>query len=643
MADTTTSFSVDIEETGADSAASSLEALKEKILGDSAALKEMTAALRNLKAGGAAGTEVFTDLKAKIDAQKQSIAGAQASFIQLGGSFGAAAGGAGKLTDALDQVDGDLGKIGDESAGGMDGLKDSTDGASASAGDLKGALSEIPGPLGRSTREAGKLLDAFGKLGAAGPYVAAAAVIAIITFAAIAATAAMLHFGISMADAARNAALVTAGVAASSKALSALPGMMAGIQASTGLASDEVNKLAESLAAGGVKAAAMPAALKAMATATAGGATPEFLAKLEAGLKSTGKVLPELQAQMKTFGDLAAEKMLSLDGQAATMKRNMSGTFGGLKIEGLLKAFSSLVALFDSSTASGRAMKTIFEGIFQPMVDGLTKLVPMIQTAFLYAVLYVLKAYNALKPYSGEIKLLAEILGGLLLAAILIVGASIFIAFLPIMIVVGAAVAVIYILIKAVELIGDAFDAIGDALGSAWDGLVGGAETALAWLQGLPAQVASIGGDIISGLVGTITAGVSSVVASVVNMGKAALGALRSIFDSHSPSKAFGRIGETAPQGVVGAVEDGTPDVAHATEKMGSAALAGADAGMGGGSSSKAAGGPSGGARGGVSFHIEKLEVNGVAGADDPSFGSKLAGALEVAVQMLGLQPEHAQ
>ena len=65
MADATATFGIDIEATGAESAAASLEDLAAKIQEDTGALREMTNALRTMQRGGMGASDAATELKEK--------------------------------------------------------------------------------------------------------------------------------------------------------------------------------------------------------------------------------------------------------------------------------------------------------------------------------------------------------------------------------------------------------------------------------------------------------------------------------------------------------------------------------------------------------------------------------------------------
>src|SRR5690606_20328193 len=72
-----------------------------------------------------------------------------------------------------------------------------------------------------------------------------------------------------------------------------------------------------------------------------------------------------------------ARQMLDLNVQSMKLRENFARIADGLKIEGLLKSLNMVTELFSQTTASGRAMRTIFRGIFQPMINSVEYLGPL--------------------------------------------------------------------------------------------------------------------------------------------------------------------------------------------------------------------------------------------------------------------------
>jgi len=483
-------------------------------------------------------------LTAAINRQRQAVLDAQKAYVQMGGSAQdavAAGGGAGRA----------LGVSASQAAGGTNELVD--------------ALAGVEGEIGGTVSRGQQLARVFQAMGAAAPaiaFVALAAAIAIVTVAIVAATVAATKWAITMADAARTQALNLASLAANHKALANIADIMPRVQAETGLASDQLNQLAERLAKAKVPANRMEDALKAMATATAGGASSEFLKKLEDGLKRTGKVPAELAEQMAKFEAIAKQKMLSLDSQGERLKQNVSGLFKDIKIDGFLSALNEVVKLFDSSTASGQALKFILETMFQPLIDAATRAIPRIVRGFLKLEIAVLKTYIAIQKLKEVLPKGDTGTGGMRVQV-------------------------------------DTFNAMAAAAKGAHAGVSGVKSSYNAMLAVVDAgnaklsgiSLGDIGANMMGSLADSITSGGSAVVSAISNVVDGAIAKAEAILEIASPSKRLRRMGRYAMQGL----GLGADDEAVAVEKSAEKAAGGLVSGTAKGSKGSAGrgGGPS--------------------------------------------------
>lgn len=453
--------------------------------------------------------------------------------------------------------------------------------------DMKGLSRDIdvlPGPIGQASKSFLKIGDDIkGVVEVLGPWGAAAAataaIVVALTVAIVAATVAILKWSIGLADAARNDALLTESAMANGKALGALADILPGIQERTGLASEQILKLASELDAAGVSAKALPGALKAIAIATAGGADAKFLAKLKAGLLATGKVPPQLAAQFAKFEAIARKKMLSLDAQSATFGRHLGDIFGGLKIDALLEGLAVLVALFDQNTVSGKALKWIFESMFQPLIDGMAKAVPYIERGFIVLLTWALKAYVAVKQFfstpGGEallttLKVVAVLIG--VVVGIVVAGLALLVA-IPLAIIaailaVSAAIwAVISTVVSAVEWVVDAVGGVGNALMivaaiAALPFTIIAAAVAAVFALLSSVDLGSMGTDMIMGLVNGITGAAGAVVGAITGAVGGAIDSAKALLGIHSPSTLLAKqIGMPMGQGVAVGVDKAAPDV----------------------------------------------------------------------------------
>jgi len=473
------------------------------------------------------------------------IAAAEAAIAKLAAKQGELAASAAAAKEALKgeaaAVDGLKGKATaaatsqDALKKGLANVKSATDTAkkaeAAAAGtgklqDIAQAFGKMGGPVGATGQEVLGLAGSFGKLGSAmgsaGPYVAVALAIVAIATAAIAATIAIAKWGVSMADANRTQSLLTAGIARSVKGGEELEKEYSKITAVLPVTNDELAGMAKGLADSGLRGKDLSNALERSAVAAA---------KLKFG--------PDFQ-----------KAMLGLDFQAKKLDSNLQDTFGGLKIEGLLGGIQTLIALFDSTEASGKAMKFLFESLFQPLIDGATEAIPKIERLFLYAIIWALKAWIALKPYKKEMEAIAKVLliGAAIIVGVLIVAiASLVVAIVAAIAIIGALGYALYKILEVLVLI--------------TVGLVKG-------LYIMVTTFATAGYDFVAGLIKGILSGATAIIDAMVGVVKGGYDAVSKFLKRGSPSKLMMEVGSDVAEGYTGGVEDGSADAQGAMEAM---------------------------------------------------------------------------
>ena len=418
---------------------------------------------------------------------------------------------------------------------GLANVKSATDSAkkaeAAAAGtgklqDIAQAFGKMGGPVGAAGQEVLGLAGSFGKLGSAmgsaGPYVAVALAIVAIATAAIAATIAIAKWGVAMADANRTQSLLTAGIARSVKGGQELEKEYSKITAVLPVTNDELATMAKGLADSGLRGKALSDALETAAVKAA---------KLKFG--------PDFQ-----------KAMLGLDFQTKKLQSNLQETFGGLKIEGLLGGIQTLIALFDSTEESGKAMKFLFESLFQPLIDGATEAIPKIERLFLYAVIWALKAYIALKPYGAQIAAVGK---AFLIGAAILVGVF--------------AVAIGVVIASVVALV-----AWFAALAYAWYRIERAIIEAIIWIGKFLYAISfgdkDVGHDMVMGLVNGILNAGSAIVDAMVGVVKNGYDAVSKFLKRGSPSKLMMEVGSDVAEGYTGGVEDGSSDAQGAMEAM---------------------------------------------------------------------------
>lgn len=418
------------------------------------------------------------------------------------------------------------------------------------------AFGKLGGPAGVAGQKVLGAASGFTKLrtamGAAGPYAAIAVAVIAIASAAVLASVGIASWAVSMTDANRTQSALAAGIARSTKGGADLEASIDKINRVVPLSTEELTGMAKGLADGGLRGAALTAALEHSAVAAA---------KLKFG--------PDFQKQL-----------LSLDFQAKRFGSNISAVFGDLKIEGLLSGLETLIALFDTTTSSGSALKFLFEAIFQPLINAAVAAVPKVERLFLYLEILALKAFIALKPYGFVFEFIGK--------AMLVVAG----------VIVGALVAAFVVLaaIMAVSV------AIWTGLAFAVYGLVSAiielVTNPVAALKGFVNFMTEIGTDMINGLVKGIKFGAGAVYDAMANVVNGAIDGAKKLLGIASPSAVFASIGDNTAAGFSKGVEGGAADAQGALEAMVAppeAAATGARAGAGGG----------------VTLNIAAINVNG--------------------------------
>jgi hypothetical protein len=430
-------------------------------------------------------------------------------------------------------------------------------------GTAKG-FKKLGGPLGKAGNMVedlsegwGKLSDSLGSTGAiaavgvAGLALLAAAVVAV-GVAAVAAAAKIAQWAISLADARREQELTIEGIQIADGALTNLSSTIDDVQRTTGQQTTRLLDLTQQLRKAGITADQLPAALEAISKADVG--NPQGTAELISGLKDGKKSYADLLAEGSKFTDVVSKKQLGLSSQWERFQRNISDIFGGANIEGFLTGLSRIVDLFDKNTASGQALKAIFETLFGPL-EGADDVFVMIERGFLLVEIAALKAGIQIKEMAKGIdtKALGEMWD--LLSPVVLDGMS-----AALSIYVAGWVLFIQALVWVTNVFTTAWNA-GKALGEVIAQLAKGDFSFIDKFK-------SIGSDIIDGLVQSILAGATKVASAVTSVATTAVDTAKNVLKSHSPSEVFYDIGASVPEGMAGGVDAGASDVKQSLESM---------------------------------------------------------------------------
>jgi hypothetical protein len=414
-----------------------------------------------------------------------------------------------------------------ETAAATEGMGASAGGGNIKLGELSESLGKLGGPAGAAGQKVASVGNAVSKLAAMGPagiFVAiAVATIAVVSGLAMA-TIGMLKFGLANADAARTSALLSQGIAGSVEGGLALDKTISGLGSKVPIAADELRNMAADLAKSGLKGDELSAALETAA----------------------------VKAAKLKFGPDFAKQMLSADYQSQKLKADVGKIFGGLKIEGFLTALQKGAALFDENSAAAKAIKVVFESMFQPLVDGMAGAVPKLIAGFLQFEIWALRSLIAVQRYQPVF----DVVGTVVMAWLTGIGQSFGLIYD------GAAFAL------------GGLVAIGEGGAAALGWLSAKALEVRAFLQGL--SLADVGMAMVQGLANGITGGGAAVLAAITGVAGSAIAAAKKSLGIKSPSKVFAEIGGYTSEGMAQGVDAGADAVQGSLEAMVAPPAAGA-------------------------------------------------------------------
>jgi hypothetical protein len=366
-----------------------------------------------------------------------------------------------------------------------------------------------------------------------------------------------------------------------------------------------------------VVAVALAAGIAAAGIAAAGAT----LAILKLGVTNgdtarTARLLAE-EAKGGAAGLAATAKLaLSLDNQSKKLKENIGKIFsvGAGPLERFLEGLGKMGALFEEGSVTANAIKVLFGSFFDPMLDGITKLIPRFVTMFIQFEILVMKAMIAIKPWGSTILDVAKVVGvlALVVGVGLAVAIGVVVAGIALMAVgIGIAIALVTAIIAAFVY----FAVVTYQAGAS---LIDGIGAAFEWLKGL--SLSEIGTQLIDGLVAGLMSAGPKVLSAITGIAKGAITAAKTALGIASPSKVFAEIGMHTAAGMEQGVDGGADAVQGSME-----AIVEPPAVSGGGGAPAASAGASGGIAGGAGGNVYNITINGASGDDD--FLSKLRDA----------------
>lgn len=464
---------------------------------------------------------------------------------------------------------------------------------------LGGAFGQVGGQVAGAIDDFGDLSEVFGEGGASAIVASGGISILVVALAALvvglaAGTIAVASWAVGLADSNRELDLTSQAFVAFNPQVAAVSSTIDELHSALGETTPALQSMAKSLVDAHVSAADLPEALKAAAIAAAAlgqGGANEFVARINAGTKSVHALAKETEASL---GGIAAQRVLGLTEQTAKLKDEISGLFGELDIDPVLKGFQTIVGLFDETTAAGQTMKFLFNSVFQPLIDDADKAATVVEGFVLGFLIGLTKLYIALKPV---VKAVSEFLGEHdpsltnILADVTSVGEELAPVFVALVVGFTAAAAIVGVLVGVSLALFAAFVALPAVvigavvgIGAAIFSAIGGA---IDYLESI--DLGTIGNALIQGLIAGITGAAGALISSITGVVSGGIDAAKAVLGIHSPSKVFEGIGDDTVAGFTGAVDDGTDDAQNSLTSLVSplAAQDTAAAPPSGGSSSK--------------------------------------------------------
>jgi hypothetical protein len=543
-ADERATFAFDLEGNISEQApadADALEQMREALRGDIEELRNMNQAMRNMQAGGVVNIAIARQLRDAISAQKAKVGQAQQAYIAAGGSL--------RNMRPPQQV-------------AVVGFKE-----------LGSVLQRLGGPLGGLIGRLGGLRALLVGGAVVGGVLAVAAALAALVVAGAAAIVMLTKYAIAQSDARRSELLRLEGLTKiryfmygfgdgmrrAADSATFLQSQVDRVSGMVALGRDEILKYTEQLYKMGLRGGNLQAALEGVSitAATQGDEQAQRFANWAAGAAMTGQSVRKLADDVKArLGGIAARQMLSLDVQGKKLRENMARLFSDLNVEPLLKAISGVLEIFSQTTVTGRALKAFIEGFFQPLINSLDTVGPIVKRFFqgmliagLRLGIFVLRLRNWFRDTFGDVELFKGLDKGMLalrlgmftvfmlvggLAALLAIGALIAAPFITAGVAVMLALSKIHGAVMALQKLG-------------WRG---------------------VADAIVDGFVDGIKDGTKRVVSAISEMGEAAWNALKRKLKMASPSRLFFRGGVDTAKGTELGVKAQTPHVQRAVAEM---------------------------------------------------------------------------
>jgi hypothetical protein len=283
-----------------------------------------------------------------------------------------------------------------------------------------------------------------------------------------------------------------------------------------------------------------------------------------------------LDAAMEAkFGKIARAQMLALPVQLERVKKNLANLFSGANVEKFLEKMDGALGLFKETEVVGKALKTAFTAIFQPLINGAGDSFPLLE-GFIYGATIALQklTITGLRVAIMAKKMFGEsIFKDLDLLQVGIYAGMV--AFAAFGVVLGALAALFTALMIPVAIIGVVLGAIASAIAAIGAGVLWVVNTIMDTVDELvdymiatDTSISDAIEGILDAIIDGVTGGIVDVATAFKDLALAGVKAFKDAIQMKSPPRVFVRIGEAIPDAVAGGVDRRTPQVATALSRM---------------------------------------------------------------------------
>lgn len=432
-------------------------------------------------------------------------------------------------------------------------------------------LQKLTGRAGEAADKLSSMGNDLGTVGALTSIVAMgtiALVAAVVAAAAafVAGAAALAQYAIGLANVHRNQGETLRAMTQSNEVAAQLNDAYTTIEKGTGVTADRLTDMTRSLTTGReqmglarlsgnqLERALYSLSEQEQALGDSSG-TSTLIDQLNSGALSVEQLGDRIDQK---YSNVVEKKMLGLDQQLSTLKANVAGIFENINIEPILRGLSRLVALFDTSTASGKAIQTLFEAIFGPVVSdnadkffvGLERMILKAELSALKFGIMVKKAWKTVNDAIDSVQLgplgsLRDALDGLKEPF-------------------GAVTTKAIGMLTPLGAIAETVDTIKTVFGGIGKWLLDAYTEGKKWVD----KLVGLGDAIVDGLRDKIAGGADKVAGAIAKVMKGSVTAAKGAIGMASPPRAYLEIGKAIPEATAGAINDGAGSVGAAVDSM---------------------------------------------------------------------------